>query len=110
MKDYIQSMSDSIATRRVMFGQYFDTSSSIYRIYANYIENDVAQQRIAYRDYTDYTVTDIKKEGDDYLVTVRNHFTTTFTDGEKASKEKIQVFKLRVNGDSFLIYDLIGDA
>ena len=110
MKDYIQSMSDSIAARRVMFGQYFDTSSSIYRIYANYIENDVAQQRIAYRDYTDYTVTDIKKEGDDYLVTVRNHFTTTFTDGEKASKEKIQVFKLRVNGDSFLIYDLIGDA
>ena len=110
MKDYIQSMSDSISARRVMFGQYFDTSSSIYQIYVNFIENDVAKQRIAYREYTDYTVTEIKKEGEDYLVTVRNHFITTFTDGTTASKEKIQVFKLRVKGDSFLIYDLIGDA
>lgn len=44
MKDYIQSMSDSISARRVMFGQYFDTSSSIYQIYVNFIENDVANK------------------------------------------------------------------
>lgn len=107
MTDYIDAMRSSISRRSVQFDRYFDTSSAIYKIYVNYIEDGgVAKANIAYQQTIDYTVTNISKEGDDYVVSVHNQFREHYLNGKSDTVEKNQVFKLRPNGDSFLIYDV----
>lgn len=105
MNDYIESMRSSITHRTVQFDRYFDTSSEVYRIYVNYIEGGgVARANIDYQTTIDYTVTDVKKDGDNYVVTVHNQFREVYLNGKSSTLTKKQVFNLRQNGDSFLIY------
>ncbi|WP_161942316.1 TcaA NTF2-like domain-containing protein, partial [Streptococcus suis] len=73
--------------------------------YVNYIEGGgVARANIDYQTTIDYTVTDVKKDGDNYVVTVHNQFREVYLNGKSSTLTKKQVFNLRQNGDSFLIY------
>lgn len=105
MNDYIESMRSSISLRSVQFDRYFDTSSEVYNAYVDYIEGGgVERLKINYQTTIDYTVTDVKKDGDNYQVTVHNKFREVYLNGKSDTVEKNQVFSLRQNGDSFLIY------
>ncbi|MBO4107227.1 TcaA second domain-containing protein [Streptococcus suis] len=105
MNEYIESMRSSISARTVYFDKYFDTSSSVYNTYVNYIEGGgVARAKINYQTTIDYTVTEVKKDGENYLVTVHNKFREVYLNGKSDTVEKNQVFNLRPNGDSFLIF------
>lgn len=106
MSNYISAMRDSIRYRRVDFSQYYDTSSAAYQTMANYVLSGVSRDKVNYQETLDYTVTNISKEGNDYVVTVHNKFRNVFLDGDSTTVEKDQVFKLRPNGSSFLIYDI----
>lgn len=100
-------MRDSIRYRRNDFAQYYDTSSAAYQTMDNYVEGGgVAREKVDYQVTLDYTVTNISKEGNDYAVTVHNQFRNVFLDGDSTIVEKNQVFKLRPNGSSFLIYEI----
>lgn len=105
MTEYIESMRYSITNRTVRFDKYFDTSSQVYHDYANYIERGgVARANIDSQSTIDYTVTDVTKDGENYLVTVHNQFREVYLNGKSSTRTKNQVFNLRPNGDSFLIF------
>ena len=107
MNGYIIAMRDSIRYRQNQFAQYYDTSSEAYQTMDNYVSNGgVAKNNIDYQTTLDYTVTNISKEGDDYVVTVHNKFREVYLSGKSDIVEKNQVFKLRPNGSSFLIYEI----
>lgn len=107
MSNYINAMRDSIRYRRNDFAQYYDTSSAAYQTMDNYVEGGgVAREKVDYQVTLDYTVTNISKEGNNYAVTVHNQFRNVFLDGDSTIVEKNQVFKLRPNGSSFLIYEI----
>ncbi|MGT2910338.1 TcaA NTF2-like domain-containing protein [Streptococcus cameli] len=107
MMDYISAMRSSIRVRQNHFSRYYDTSSAAYRTMDNYVTGGgVAKNRIDYQETLDYTVTDIRKVGEDYAVTVHNKFREVYLSGKSDIVEKNQVFKLRPNGDSFLIYEI----
>ncbi|HEM3682864.1 TPA: hypothetical protein U1D20_000314 [Streptococcus suis] len=105
MTEYIASMRSSISSRSIQFDRYFDTTSQVYHDYVNYIENGgVARANINYQSTIDYTVTNIAKDGENYLVTVHNQFREVYNNGKSDTVTKNQVFNLRPNGDSFLIF------
>ncbi|MCK4025282.1 TcaA second domain-containing protein [Streptococcus iners] len=105
MSEYIESMRSSINSRTVRFDKYFDTSSQVYHDYVNYIENGgVAGANINYQSTIDYTVTDVRKDGENYLVTVHNQFREVYLNGKSDTVTKNQVFNVKPNGDSFLIF------
>ncbi|WP_369913637.1 TcaA NTF2-like domain-containing protein [Streptococcus merionis] len=105
MNQYIEAMRSSIYQRVNNFAKYYDTNSSAYKTMDNYVTGGgVAKNNIDYQTTLDYTVTDISKEGSDYAVTVHNKFKEVYMNGKSSIVEKNQVFKLRPEGDSFLIY------
>ncbi|HFU3985520.1 TPA: hypothetical protein ACGO2X_001822 [Streptococcus suis] len=105
MTEYIESMRSSISLRSVRFDKYFDTSSQVYHTYVYYIENGgVARANIDYQTTIDYTVTNVSKDGENYIVTVHNQFREVYLNGKSDTVTKTQVFNLRPNGDSFLIF------
>lgn len=106
MNDYISAMRSSISNRSADFEYYFDTNSAVYNTYVNFVENQVADLNIDYQSTIDYTVTDVKKEGSDYVVTIYNKYKEVYMNGKTDIVEKNQVFKLRPKGDSYLIYQV----
>lgn len=105
MSEYIESMRSSISNRTVRFDKYFDTTSQVYHDYVNYIENGgVARANINYQSTIDYTVTDVRKDGENYLVTVHNQFREVYLNGKSDTVTKNQVFNVKPNGNSFLIF------
>ncbi|MBM7643435.1 TcaA second domain-containing protein [Streptococcus loxodontisalivarius] len=106
MTNYISSMRSSVSSRTVQFSSYFDTSSAVYATYVNYIENQVKPLNIDYQTTLDYTVTNVTTEGSDFVVTVHNKYREVYMNGKSDTVEKNQVFRLRPNGSSYLIYNV----
>lgn len=102
MQEYIQVVDNSIRNHVVEFSHYHDTNAYFHKElvdFANSQSNRVGRTR------DEFTVTDIKQEGADYIVYVRSRFTDHFRDGNSRSQNQSQTYLLKPNGSSYIIAD-----